>query len=226
MRIYHHSNELKDLILLQVPENCELHATAKLKEQLLVEQELFPTSVIQFRWPDNTSIDIKSIIRRTAQAYAKDNALTYQMITSSTNQLKSTTITLTYDNKLRTSDTGDPIPSSLPYVSINVSDDVYSITTDDGVTFSVLKNGKVLMGDLPSTGFALGTVFSYLLSDLSSNGSPDKSTVVEKDLTADFIYSMGKMLLEGGNLNESAERYLVDFVEMATNKDFGGDRVK
>jgi len=232
MQIHHHSRELRDLVLLQIPDTHLLQATVHLAKQTRIETELFPTAVLHFKWPVDTGVDVKSILRRTADAYTKANSLAYKMVTSSTKisalgaheNSKSTTITLTHASRVRTSENGEPIPSSLPYASIHVADDVYSIITDNGVDFSVLKNGEEVAGRLPSEGFALGTMFKYILPELATKGDAAGSKTAEQELTKDFVYSVGTILLEGGELDDSARRYLVDFVEMFTNRDFGTEK--
>ncbi len=220
-------------MLLQIPDNCQLTATVHLADQVRIEAELFPTAMVKFEWPIGSDLDVKSVIRKTATAYTKANSLTYRMITSSSHvasseiqeHLKSTTLIVTHA-KTRTSEKGEPIPSSLPYASIHVADSVYSIITDNGVDFSVLKNGEEVAGKLPSEGFALGTMFSYVVPELAQKGSAAGDQSATSELTKDFIYAVAQTLVEGGELGQEAQRLLSDFVELATNKEFsvdGGD---
>lgn len=228
MQIQHHSVVLRDLLLLQVPETTKLVATVQLLDQPQIETELFPTAVLRFSWPSDSDLDVKSVIRRTADTYTKANLLTYKMVTSSRHRsvfgssmlhTKTTTLTLTHGG-IRTSDNGEPIPSSLPYASVHVSDNVYSISTDNGLDFSVLKNGEEVAGKLPSAGFALGIMSSYVLQEFAHRGNATSEQTATKKLTDDFIYAVAQTLAEGGQLNDVAMQHLTNFVEMATNKDF------
>lgn len=109
--------------------------------------------------------------------------------------------------------------ASVPYdvvpFTVYVDQDVYNLATD-GNTFVLLKNGDVLVDDLPSPQYAFGTLVSYLREALDE---VERTEGVESP-TNDFIAGLAMTLVDTPEISDEAKEHFIQFYELTMRQDF------
>lgn len=117
---------------------------------------------------------------------------------------------------------GEPIPSDSSFpVSINVGDVAFDIASYDGMTYTVLKNGDPVEGNYPTIAAAIGALLEYVLHEVANRESQRGTPNPDQEVDKDFLFELSKFLRNSSIIpDDSVRKYLVDFVELTTRRDF------
>jgi hypothetical protein len=219
----HFVDELRDLLLLRV-------SSSRLPAVVADVASEQPSLLLEYATSDNSHIPvvIENIIDTLSPRYP--NVAVGQPILSYTdngnNRLE--VVATEVEEPLEEGEPpeeigeGAPIPSDNSFpVSVTIGDVAFDIANYDGMTYTVLRNGEVLEGELPSLAAALGAMLGYALPEIADReakkGAPNPDTEVDKD----FLFAISKFLRKSPIIPDaSVLKHLVDFVELTTQRDF------
>jgi hypothetical protein len=219
--------ELYDLVLLQVPAQ---HLTGK---QIRTSSTKPDRTSIQIGWVPNKDVSVDAVIADLlTDLSAAYPGVTFKSSSSSHDGMRLSTVVADVDIDIeetvkepyvfpRDLET-EPIPgepNSTITLSLLGSD--YVIQTHDGASFSVFRNSEEIASDLPSAAAALGAAMEFVLMDIADRegkkGTPDPDNAVDRD----FLFFLGKYFADSTIVpDEQVRRYLIDFVELTTNREF------
>lgn len=117
---------------------------------------------------------------------------------------------------------GEPVPpdSSFP-LSITVGDASFDIVTYDGMVYKLVKDGEELDEDYPTVASAVGAVLKYVLHEIANQEGQRGTPHSEEEVDRDFLFEVAQFLRNSSIIpDDTVRKYLVDFVELTTRRDF------
>lgn len=204
--------ELQDRISLEVP-------ASYIKEESIRESADQNQARLQVVWyrtednkPDGQEMNVAAKIEPLVKDVMENKPVTYDIMTEGRSRNTfMTMVTLTWPSKearVAAATTAADIP-----FTFYVGENVFSFETD-GNTYSLLKNGEVLVDDLPSLSFALGVAVDPLKEELGELvDEPGEERVI------DFLSGAASTIIDSEVIPEAAKEAFVTFFELTTNKD-------
>ena len=220
----HFVSELRDLLLLRVPSSRLPVIVADVSSE-------HPSLVLEWPSDDDGSVPpmVESVLDSLSLRYPNVAVAQPVLSHSDYNQQRLEIVATEVDAEspaelpedLSDGD-GEPIPSDTSFpVSINIGDVAFDVASYDGMTYTLLRDGEMLEEGFPSIAAALGSLLGHILPEIkdreAKKGTPNPDMEVDKD----FLFAISQFLRNSPIIPDDAIRkYLVDFVELTTHRDF------
>jgi hypothetical protein len=216
--------ELQDRLSLEVP--ASFIREESIRES--ADQQKATYSMMHYLTEDNApddenpaTLDVEPIVEALAEdVLGKYENITWDMYTDELSRSTRDTVVSVYwtDNDTRTAATEqiDGVPYDVVPLTIYAGDRVYNLATD-GNSYVILKDGQVLVEDLPSPAFALGQLVPHLREELAKI---ENTEGIEPSSEDDFLAGVASTVVDMPDVSDEAKEHFVQFYELTTLKDW------
>lgn len=215
--------ELQDRLSLEVP--ASFIREESIRES--ADQRKATYSMVHYLTEDNApdsenpaTLDVEPIVDALAEdVLGKYENIEWDMYTEELSRsTRDTVVSVYWSDQERTADTEQigGVPYDVIPLTIYAGDRVYNLATD-GNTYVILKDGQVLVEDLPSPAYALGQLVPHLRSELAEI---ENSEGIEPSSNNDFLAGIATTVVDMPDMPEDAKEHFVQFYELTTLKDW------
>lgn len=120
------------------------------------------------------------------------------------------------ENRTATTEQVEGVPYDVIPLTTYAADHVYNVATD-GNSYVILRDGKVLVDDLPSPAYALGQLITFLQDELAEI---ENTEGIEPSDPADFLAGAAQAVVDMPDLSDDAKEHFVRFYELTTLRDW------